>query len=182
MVLNEIERRKNSMKKIWLTIALGFSVILDGCATTHSASKTLETAPNKMQAQLPDFSGLGQASLVDTGLKLEVAGDSLFKVGHTYLSQEGGQKIDALASVLSKYPGDSVTVVVYTDNSGTDAKNLKASQRRADRIKKELLKQGISVDRVTAMGKGDAEPVAVNDTEEGRAQNRRAEFDITLSQ
>jgi outer membrane protein OmpA-like peptidoglycan-associated protein len=170
------------MKSNWSLMMVGLAVVLAGCSTTRSVNRTPEPPTNRLQAQLPDFSTIGQASLSDTGLKLVVAGDSLFKPGHTFLSDDGVNKINALAAILSKYPGDSVTVVVYTDNSGTDAKNLKVSKRRADRIQKELVKQGISVDRVTTMGKGDVAPVAANDTEEGRAQNRRAEFDIAFSQ
>ena len=169
------------MNKNWLAIGLGFSLILGGCATTSKMSKA-PMSNNKMRAQLPDFAALGGASLDKAGVKLVVAGDDLFKAGHSYLSTDGAQKIDAVAAVLSKHPGDSVTVAVYTDNTGTDAKNLKVSQRRADHIKKELVKKGVSQDRITAMGKGDADPVAANDTDNGRAQNRRAVFSIAMAQ
>ncbi len=167
------------MKKNWSWMWFGLSVALAGCGTTRSVTKAPAVPPNKMQAQLPDFSALGQASLANGEVQLAVAGDSLFKPGHTYLNQEGVKTIDALAAVLGKYPADSVTVAVYTDNSGGDAENLKVSQRRADHIKKELVKQGVSVDRITALGKGDVDPVGDNTTEAGRAQNRRAEFQVT---
>ena len=163
-------------------MVFGLSVILGGCATTHSVSKMPEAAPNKMQAQLPDFSTIGQASPTGTGLKLVIPGDSLFKVGHTYLSHDGTKMIDNLATVLAKYPADSVTVAVYTDNSGGDAENLKVSTHRADRVKKELVKEGVAVDHVTAMGMGDASPVGDNTSDQGRAQNRRAEFVMAVSQ
>ncbi len=169
------------MKRNWSWMWFSLSLALAGCGTTRSVTKAPAAPPNKMQAQLGDFSALGQASLSNDGLQLVVAGDGLFKSGHTYLSHVGAKTVDALAAVLGKYPADSVTVTVYTDNSGGDAENLKVSQRRADHIKKELVKQGVSVDHVTALGKGDADPVVDNTTEEGRAQNRRAKFLITTT-
>lgn len=163
----------------WLWV-FALPVLWGGCATAGHVAKS--TAPsNAMKAQLNDFAILGGASLTANGLKLVVSGDSLFKKGSSSLSKDGVAKVDALAATLSKYPKDSVTAMVYTDSTGTDAKNLKVSQRRADHIKKELVKKGIPVDLVTVMGKGDADPVAGNDTEDGRAQNRRAEFDIASS-
>lgn len=166
------------MKKNKCLLALGLAALLGGCATAPKMSKAPAATDNGMKAQLAAFATLGGASLTDNGLKLVVLSDSLFKKGSSYLNADGVQKIDALAAVLLKYPGDSATVVVYTDSSGTDAKNLKISQRRADHIKKELVKQGLSLDRLMVEGKGSADPVAANDTENGRAQNRRAEFDI----
>jgi outer membrane protein OmpA-like peptidoglycan-associated protein len=173
---------ENPMKSYWLIAVLGLPGILVGCATAPKVSKLPQTMPNKMETQMPDFSTLGRATLTEKGLKLTLSGDDLFDIGHSYLSRKGIQKIDVLAAVLLKYPGDSVLVKVYTDSTGTDAKNLKISQRRADHIQKELVKQGVSVDQITIIGKGDVEPIAGNDTNEGRAQNRRAEFDIASVQ
>ena len=165
----------------WMWI-LGLSAVLTGCATAPKMAKSPAQGRHTMKAQLADFAILGGASLDEAGVKLVVPSDSLFKKGSSFLSKDGVQKVDALAATLSKYSADSVTVIVYTDNTGTDAKNLKISQHRADRIKRELVKQGISVDRVTVVGKGDVNPVAANDTDNGRSQNRRAEFDIASSQ
>jgi outer membrane protein OmpA-like peptidoglycan-associated protein len=166
------------MKRNCSIVVLGLLFVLAGCGTAHNAVKMAAPAPNKMKPQLADFSALGQASLTDSGLRLVVPSDSLFKTGHTALSSNGLKAVDALAMVLGKYPSDSLTVAVYTDNGGGDAVNLKVAKRRADRIKKELLKQGVSVDHVTAMGKGDVDPVGDNATDAGRAKNRRVDFDL----
>lgn len=168
-------------KSIFTVSALGLAAALAGCATAPKMSKSPAQGPNGMKIQMADFTTLGNASLTGAGLQLVVPSDGLFKKGSSHLAADGIQKIDGLAAALSKHPGDSITVVVYTDNSGTDAKNLKLSQHRADHIKKELVKQGLSVDRVMVEGKGSADPVAANDTEADRAQNRRAEFDIVSS-
>lgn len=166
------------MKRNWSLILLSLSVGLVGCGTTHGVTKATAAPPNKMRSQFADFSGLGNATLTDSGLKLVVSSDSLFKPGHTALDADGLKTVGSLAAVLGKHPTDSVTVAVYTDNGGGDAANLKVSKRRADRIKKELVKKGVSLDHVTAMGEGDADPIGDNTKDAGRAQNRRVEFDF----
>gem|GEM_PF-1880311 len=169
------------MKNINCLLAMGMAVVLGGCATAPQMTKSPAPSSNAMKTQMAEFSTLGGVSMSDSSLKLVVPGDSLFKKGSSSLTADGIRKIADLAVVLSKHPDDSVTVAVYTDSSGTDAKNLKLSQRRADRIKKELVKQGLSADRVMVEGKGSSDPVAANDTEDGRARNRRAEFDVVAA-
>ena len=66
----------------------------------------------------------------------------------------------------------------HTDNTGKHAINMKLSQARANTVRNYLIKKGISPDRVKAKGYGDTQPVAPNDTEEGRKQNRRTEVNI----
>jgi outer membrane protein OmpA-like peptidoglycan-associated protein len=66
----------------------------------------------------------------------------------------------------------------HTDNTGGDDLNLKLSQDRADAAKQYLVNQGISADRITAIGYGSSKPIQSNDTEEGRSKNRRVEFKL----
>ena len=85
---------------------------------------------------------------------------------------------DNLKDVMDKHPEIKVTVTGHTDNVGKDAANLKLSQSRADNIKKMLVEKGIAANRITAIGKGESEPVETNSTPEGRAKNRRIEITI----
>ena len=71
-----------------------------------------------------------------------------------------------------------VAVEGYTDSRGTEAYNLKLSQRRADSVKQYLTSHGIEGKRLTVEAYGESRPVATNDTEEGRAQNRRVELNV----
>jgi OOP family OmpA-OmpF porin len=67
-------------------------------------------------------------------------------------------------------------VVGHTDTDGEDASNQTLSEKRAQAVADYLVKAGLPADRFTATGYGSTQPVASNDTDEGRAQNRRIEF------
>jgi OOP family OmpA-OmpF porin len=84
--------------------------------------------------------------------------------------------INDLANVMKNYPDLNVVIEGHTDNVGTAAYNKKLSQRRADAVKKYMVEQdGINANRITAEGFGFDRPIASNDTDEGRQQNRRVE-------
>ncbi len=86
--------------------------------------------------------------------------------------------IQAFAKFLKRYPNANVKIVGYTDTSGNRARNRLISEKRAQRVKQLLVGYGISASRMTAIGKGDLNPIATNDTTEGREQNRRVEVEI----
>jgi OOP family OmpA-OmpF porin len=84
--------------------------------------------------------------------------------------------IDDLSQVMKDYPELNVVVEGHTDSIGSDAYNDKLSQERADAVKQYMVeKNGINANRIKAVGFGEKQPIASNDTEEGRAQNRRVE-------
>jgi outer membrane protein OmpA-like peptidoglycan-associated protein len=67
-------------------------------------------------------------------------------------------------------------VTGYTDSVGSDAYNLRLSERRANTVREALVAEGIAADRITTKGMGESNPVASNDTAAGRAQNRRVDI------
>jgi OOP family OmpA-OmpF porin len=83
--------------------------------------------------------------------------------------------LDAVASLM-KTKGYSLKLDGYTDNVGPLAVNNQLSQERADAVKSYLVSKGVSSNKITAAGHGPKQPIASNDTEEGRQQNRRVEF------
>jgi len=86
------------------------------------------------------------------------------------------QDIDNLAGVMKQYPDLNVVIEGHTDSMGTAAYNKKLSQRRAESVKKYMVeKGGIDANRIKAIGFGEEKPIASNDTDEGRQQNRRVE-------
>jgi outer membrane protein OmpA-like peptidoglycan-associated protein len=78
-----------------------------------------------------------------------------------------------VADRLKENPEVDITIEGYTDNRGSDEYNLNLSKRRAQSAKNYLVGQGVDSYRITAVGMGEAYPVASNDTEDGRAENRR---------
>jgi OmpA-OmpF porin, OOP family len=75
-------------------------------------------------------------------------------------------------------PGHVLEVAGYTDSSGNAAKNVTLSRQRAEAVRDALVKDGVNPDMLVAKGYGSADPIASNDTPEGRARNRRIEFHV----
>jgi OOP family OmpA-OmpF porin len=84
--------------------------------------------------------------------------------------------LDAAADQLKECPNVNVRVEGHTDSVGTDAYNQGLSERRAEAVRGHLVSRGVSASRLSAVGYGESQPVASNDTAEGRALNRRVEL------
>ena len=104
-----------------------------------------------------------------------LSGDVNFEVDSDQLTARAREILDSLASEWSKAKPSKVTVTGYTDSVADDAHNLDLSKRRAKAVGDYLASKvpGLSI---TTDGKGEAEPIADNETDEGRAQNRRVEI------
>ena len=102
----------------------------------------------------------------------------LFATGSAELLPVSGDELDRLAELLRKAPGYHVEISGHTDDVGGDVNNLALSRQRAASVKSYLVAQGVAADRVSTQGFGEARPVAPNDTEEGRARNRRTTFKL----
>lgn len=112
-------------------------------------------------------------------LKLVLGNSVLFKTGSYSLSPTAQAALAKVAYNLGQFPNTDVTVVGYTDNTGSQAVNDKLSLERADAVKDYLINAGVSASRLKAIGRGWNDPIASNATAEGRAQNRRVEIYIT---
>lgn len=99
-----------------------------------------------------------------------------FETGSATLAPEGRAILDQMAAVLAKMNTRTVEIIGHTDNSGNRASNIALSQARADAVKGYLVGKGISPQQLTTDGVGPDQPVASNDTADGRARNRRIEF------
>lgn len=102
-----------------------------------------------------------------------------FETGSANLSKLSVYQLDNLADALNKYPNMAIEISGHTDNTGDPESNQQLSEQRAQKVKSYLVDKGIAEGRLTAVGYGSSRPVAGNDTEEGREQNRRTEFRIT---
>lgn len=101
-----------------------------------------------------------------------------FDTGTYILKDESFQELDKLYHYLSTKKHLNVEIGGHTDSDGSDDSNLTLSQNRANAVKDYLINKGIDANRLTAVGYGETQPRATNDTEDGRAQNRRTEVKI----
>lgn len=99
-----------------------------------------------------------------------------FETGSTQLTPDSAQTVNNLAQVLKAYPNAQVQLLGHTDNTGSAEANHALSLDRANAIKATLVNQGVPAERISTQGFGQDRPVASNDTEEGRARNRRIEL------
>lgn len=101
-----------------------------------------------------------------------------FETGSATLTSESKAQIDNIVAILNAYPAVKIKIGGYTDNTGDPQNNLDLSGKRATKVMEAIVAAGISADRVEAEGYGDQFPVADNETDEGRAQNRRTAVSI----
>ncbi|HTX87679.1 MAG TPA: OmpA family protein [Bacteroidales bacterium] len=101
-----------------------------------------------------------------------------FETGLATLRKESFPALDELVAALKAKPNLVIEIAGHTDNVGTPESNQKLSEDRALSVRSYLIKHGIAPDRVSAKGFGETQPVAGNDTPEGRQQNRRTEVRI----
>ena len=101
-----------------------------------------------------------------------------FETGSDKLSADGVAQLSSVVPDLKACPDAKLTVIGHTDNTGTDAINAPLSEARAKSVTAYLVSQGIAADTITSRGQGSSNPVASNDTEAGRAQNRRTEITV----
>jgi outer membrane protein OmpA-like peptidoglycan-associated protein len=105
----------------------------------------------------------------------------LFSYDRSDLSADAKVSLDKLKAMLIKYPETNITVIGHTDSRGTKKYNQTLSENRANSVAAYTGENGINNNRLTAIGKGETDPIATNDTEEGSASNRRVEFVITAN-
>lgn len=99
-----------------------------------------------------------------------------FASGKATILPESMGTINQVFHILQDHSDLSFEIDGYTDNDGSPGLNLKLSQKRADAVKKQLVKMGIDDSRLTTKGFGEQKPIESNDTPEGKANNRRVEF------
>lgn len=101
-----------------------------------------------------------------------------FDSGQSDLKAEHPALLDRLTQAIAEFPGASVVIEGHTDSFGSDAVNLELSQKRADAVETYLLRKGLAQDKLTALGYGESQPLANNETAEGRRRNRRIDVVI----
>jgi chemotaxis protein MotB len=174
----------NPTKRCLIVGSLLSAVVLAGCVS-RSDYDALQAKNQELQQQVETQAA--QISRLQGAIKYTVNSDLLFTPGGWEISSQGQQVIARLAAKLAPEQQNKILVNGYTDNApiGPELRrrginsNQELSQKRAETVMQYLISQGVKPDLVSAHGFGDADPVASNDTPQGRAQNRRV--DLTLA-
>ncbi len=141
---------------------------------------------NKMDKQAKEIKETlpgAEVERVGEGIKVTMKENMVnFGFDSSNLTGIAQTNLDKLAQILINNPDTNINIYGYTDSKGADSYNLSLSDRRAAAVKNYLSSKGISSSRMNTMGMGEADPIASNSTDEGRAQNRRVEFAITANE
>ncbi len=119
---------------------------------------------------------------VDEAIKVTFDSGILFGFDSYALTPQAQENIMKFSEILNEYPDTDITIVGHTDNVGSEEYNKNLSQQRAQAVLSYLKMQNVDADRLTAMGESYTNPVASNETEEGKAENRRVELLITANE
>ncbi|HZV70592.1 MAG TPA: OmpA family protein [Saprospiraceae bacterium] len=138
----------------------------------HSVHLQADTASRrKMHIELNRIS-----SAIDKTVVLE---NIFFSTGSAALLPESGAELNKLYQTLLTNPGMNIELRGHTDNVGSDESNMQLSEARAKSVYQYLVDRGINASRLSFKGFGETQPVAGNETEDGRRQNRRTEFFVS---
>jgi outer membrane protein OmpA-like peptidoglycan-associated protein len=144
-----------------------------------AAAERNRKAAEALRAQLLEqFNRVLETRDTPRGLVVNM-GDVLFATGKYDLRPEAQIVLAKLSGIILSHPGLNLAVEGHTDSVGGDDFNLRLSRQRADTVRNYLVTQGLPDSSVTAKGFGKSEPVADNDTPDGRQQNRRVEIIVS---
>jgi outer membrane protein OmpA-like peptidoglycan-associated protein len=137
---------------------------------------------DKQAEEMKKVMGDAEVKRVGEGIVVEFKDKVLFGYDQSDLSATAQGSLNKLANVLQKYPDTNIEILGHTDDKGSDSYNQGLSERRANAAAAYLRANGIASSRITTKGLGESDPKGTNETDEGRAENRRVEFVITANQ
>jgi outer membrane protein OmpA-like peptidoglycan-associated protein len=146
-----------------------------------AALAACQTVPTKPGFSAKQVAVLTQEEFKPVGenYELGLSDRVLFEVDKSDLAPEAVERIGKLVGVLKSVDIDGAGVEGHTDSTGSDQYNQQLSERRAASVKAEFVKAGMLEANVRAVGKGEAQPIASNDTDAGRSENRRVVIVVT---
>ena len=146
-----------------------------GALGTYIWSQNMERQKREME-QATQGTGIGVTQTANNQLKLDIPSDISFDTGRSEIKGNFAPVLDRFAAGLRDNPNTDVHIVGHTDSTGSDAINNPLSVDRATSTRNYLTARGVSASRIEIEGRGSYQPIASNNTEEGRARNRRVEI------
>jgi len=149
-----------------------------GGATGAVIGHQMDKQAEEIEKTVPD----AKVERVGEGIVVEFNSSVLFGFDKSGLSSDAKMNLNKLVVVLDSYEDTNIEIQGHTDNKGSEAYNQNLSVKRTGTVSDYLTDKGISSYRLTVKGFGESMPKYENDTENGRAQNRRVEFLITANE
>jgi outer membrane protein OmpA-like peptidoglycan-associated protein len=149
-----------------------------GAAVGGTAGVLIGNYMDKQAEEMENDIAGAKIERVGEGIKITFDSGILFATNSSTLESQAKTNINNLATILNKYPDTNILVTGHTDFDGTDQYNQSLSERRAKTVSDYAKMQGVSSSRFSVVGLGESEPVASNDTEEGKRMNRRVEIAV----
>lgn len=146
-----------------------------GALGTYIWSQNMERQKREME-QATQGTGIAVTQTQDNQLKLDIPSDISFAVGRSDIQSNFAPVLDRFAEGLRNNPNTDVRIIGHTDNTGSDAINNPLSVDRANSTRNYLTARGVSGARIQTEGQGSYQPIASNNTAEGRSRNRRVEI------
>ena len=146
-----------------------------GALGTYIWSQNMERQKREME-QATQGTGIAVSQTQDNQLKLDIPSDLSFAVGRSAIQSNFAPVLDRFAEGLRNNPNTDVRIIGHTDNTGSDAVNNPLSLDRAASTRNYLTGRGIDGRRIAIEGMGERQPIATNDTAQGRSRNRRVEI------
>jgi outer membrane protein OmpA-like peptidoglycan-associated protein len=150
--------------------------ILAGAAIGAGIGAGVGVYMDKQEEKLARIPGTSVEQVSDDMLLVHFDSDVLFAVDSATLDVGARSTLDQAAAVFLEYPKTAIVVQGHTDSTGSETHNQDLSERRATMVRNYLVSRGVEDARMTAIGYGEGEPIASNDTSEGRERNRRVDL------
>jgi len=153
-----------------------------GAAVGGAAGAIIGNYMDKQAAEMErDLEG-AKIERIGEGIKITFDSGLLFEVDKSDLTSGAQTNLTDLARILNKYEDTNVLIEGHTDSSGSDDYNMRLSERRAQAVSHYLASQSVASGRFSLMGYGETQPIASNDTAEGRRLNRRVQLAIMANE
>lgn len=152
--------------------------VIIGAAVGGAAGALIGRYMDKQAEEIREDLEGAKVERIGEGILITFDSGLLFDVGSYQLRTVTRENIIELATTLNKYEDTEILVEGHTDDRGTEEYNMTLSENRARSVYNQLVRQGVASRRITVLGYGESQPIATNNTAEGRQQNRRVEIAI----
>ncbi len=153
-----------------------------GAAIGGAAGSIIGRRMDKQAEEMEKVLGDAEVRREGEGIVINFKEKVLFGYDQSALNPNSKSSLDKLSNILKAYPDTDIQIIGHTDSKGTERYNERLSEQRAAAVASYLKSNNISAARITTLGMGESDPVATNDSDDGRSLNRRVEFVITANE